>query len=259
MGKNCEEKGTLTLPSAAIVPLRNALVSAINEQRVQWLELATKIHTHLRSDAGAEDRKTLAKLLRGKPTDQAYSLEDFIDKKIAQFETKSNWDHWNRRHTNGLNRTDESERNYAIWRMLFTQPKVAGELRKIQAPKKKDLPPLLASKTWAFGNSECGVSIDPKARTLRWSVPEGKNAVDDAWASLLGRTLNEELKKVKWTRGTGGAFNYTDEYQSDGAMEHGYNPISISQAFGPLAEAERDHRSGLSGLRRATKRVARTR
>lgn len=242
MGKNCEERGTLTLPSAAVVPLRNALVDAINKQREEWFGLAVKVHAHLKSDAGTGDRKVLSSLLRGKQVEGLHcrSADDFVSSLADKMAPKPQ-----SRYGRAEGDDESYERSWRVARLLVTPATPDGAPRKIQAPKKKDLPQLLQSKTWEFSSGECSVSISPKTRSLEWSVSEGKNAVDHAWESLLGRTLAAELKKVTWTRGTGGAFNYTDEYASEGAMEHGYSPISISHAFGPLGEREQEYRSGI--------------
>lgn len=247
MGKNCEEKGEIILPSAAVIPLRNALVVAVNKQRQEWLDLAVRVHAHLKSEAGAADRKVLSKLLRGQRQGPHYCPEDFVAEvagRLASDTGRGNLGGWRDLH----GRDDDTEafnRNNEVARLLVTPRTPDGVTRKIQAPKKKDLPQLLQSKTWTFYNNSCSVHINPKTRVLEWAVPRSKNAVDDAWASVLGRTLARELERVKWTRGTGGAFNYTDEYAQDAAMDHGYTPISISHAYGPLGERMREDRMGL--------------
>lgn len=254
MGNNTQERGQLILPSAAVVTVRNALVEATNKQRAQWLEVATKVYNNLREPGNAEDRNILSSLLRNKPVPGYFhGLSSFLEKKIKQVQAVGsvNWSHsrWDQGRDNS-----EFEQLWQVENLLFTRPEKAGDPRKIRAPKKKDMAPLPQSKTWSFSNDDCSIHIDPEKRTLEWYVSENKDAVECAWNSPLGKALKAALKNVKWTRGTGGVFNYSDEYGRDAAMEHGYDAVSISHAFGPLGDDEMDSRSGFSQRKRQPKK-----
>jgi hypothetical protein len=250
-----QERGTLVLPSVAVVPLRNALVDVVNKQRAGWLETASKIHTHLRSDAGEADRKVLSKLLRGKssPVPGGSSLSDFFAKKIEQVSPSrsSSYGNYSSDNEESYDRTEE------VMKLMLTPYKQVprGEPpvpRKLQAPKKKEMAPLLASRTWSFSNGDCSITINPEKRTLDWYVDENNHAVERAWESLLGRTLQEKLSKIQWTRATGGAFRYSDEYARDAAMENGSNAVSLRNCYGPLGEQEREASYGLPLRRRSS-------
>lgn len=253
---NSEEQGTLILPSAALVPLRNTLVEAINRQREEWLTLAAKVHERLSSEQGKADRKVLSNLLQGKPSGVLgiFNLSDFFTKKINVAAARADGYSFSLHGSTEGNR-DEDDRTGAIMTLLLTPKKAASpgapaEPRRLQSPKKKDLAPLLASRTWSFSNGDCSVSINPETRVLNWNVYENNHAVERAWESLLGRTLRVALAKIQWTRGTGGGFRYTDEYAQDGAMENGGNPISLTHCHGPLGEALREE----SGMTRSSRR-----
>ena len=249
-----QERGTLVLPSAAIVPLRNKLVEVLNKQRAGWLEMATKIHDHLRSDAGETDRKTLSKLLRGKPSgvEGVFNLHDFFEKKVEQFSNRRPAS-YGRYSSNDSE--DDGQQVEMVMGLLLTPVKrlAPGEKAvppKLQAPKKKDMAPLLASRTWSFSNDDCSITINQEKRTLDWYVEENNHAVERAWETLLGRTLHAALGKIQWTRATGGAFRYTDEYERDAAMENGSSSVSLRNSFGPLGEQARNDSYGLGASRR---------
>lgn len=86
-----------------------------------------------------------------------------------------------------------------------------------------------------FSNSEASLALDPATRQMRWTVEEGKNAVSDAWESLLGVALDKALKQMTWTRATGGTFWGGNEYDRDYDQEHGPGEgSSVSRRLGPL-------------------------
>ena len=240
MARNEEEQGNLVLPTAAVIPLRKALVDRENKERAATFDLATRVHAHLKSDAGLADRKALSKILK-QPNARWGATHSFLAEMI--------------RRLNPSMRSDDTAYDRAgdVERLLITRPKEAGEKPKVQAPKKKDLAPLPA-QTWSFDGGECSVSIDPKTRMLRWHVGRNNHAVEHAWESELGKTLSAELRKINWTRATGGVFRHTDEYAEDAALENGGNAVRISRAFGPLGEQEKKAEYGLPRFRRSSKR-----
>lgn len=229
MSKNEEETGTLLLPAAAVIPLRKAFVEHENNKRAAILDLATRVHAHLKSDAGTADRKALSKVLK-QPNATWGATRSFLTELIGRVDPN-------------LRREDRAfDMGFQVERLLITRPE-KGQTPKVQAPKKKDIAPLPAA-TWSFSGDECGINIDPKTRVLTWRVSRNNHAVENAWESPFGRLFSEQLRKIKWTRGTGGVFRYTDEYAEDAALEHGSNAVRISHAFGPLGEKEKEQQYG---------------
>lgn len=228
MGMRSEERGTLILPGNAVLSTRNALTDAINGQRAAWFTLAKELHAHLTGPDGKGDRQALAEALRKDAADRWHQNSTGVIGRLI--DASDSW-----RGSRPAN-TDGWDRLNAIGVLLLGP---LGDLSKrhLRAPRKKDLPPLPKAKTWKWSNSACSVSLDSVKRELHWSVPESKNAVEDAWDSLLGRTLNGLLGKVKWTRGTGGVFRYSNENMQDAALEHGGGGTS-ERGFGPIGERE---------------------
>lgn len=239
MSKREEEQGTLVLPSAAVIPLRRALVEAMNAQRQRARDWAARAYAHLQSQDGQAQRQAINQALRTGP-DARPSADDLLGEVV-------------RRVNNA--RGEPGEPVFQAARLLLPfapWPRPANPRpRRLQAPKKKDLPPLPA-QTWQFQDEGAAVRIDPEKRTLSWEVDRSNRAVEHAWAGPLGRALQAALDKVEWTRATGGVFRYADEYADEAAMEHGGNPVRISRAFGPLGEEEQARAMGVSLARYRT-------
>jgi hypothetical protein len=86
------------------------------------------------------------------------------------------------------------------------------------------------NRTTEFHGGEATVTFDRDASTMRWHTGDNNRAVETAFNSWLGRKVFEELRKVRWSRGTGGSFRYKDEY-SDGSKESaGFGPLGFVQA-----------------------------
>lgn len=215
------EKGSLILPASAVLNMRNALTEEINRRRAYVLTAAEKIHSHLLSDAGKEDRKTLSVLMKGRHTEKFYCVGDFL---IHLYE---------RLYPLRTLELGQGE----LDRLLITR-KPDGPNR-LQAPKKKDLPLLPLSKTWSWksdGDEELFITLDPKSRRLIWSIPRNNHAVEYAHASPLYRTMEKMLNSITWTRGTGGVARYTNEHMEENVLDGG-EPFQ-ARGWGPLGQIE---------------------
>lgn len=252
MGKREREEGTLVLPSAAVVSFRKAIVAAMNAERAKVLEAATAVYDYLNTaDApttpGAPAKKTRLTEFKNQvkksqhtkdwaARQAIYSIFEKLDGRMEQ-----RWDapKWN-----------NEVRYQASHLLIKSDPK--GNV-KLVAPKKKDYPPLPAS-TSRFEADSAYLAIDAEKRTVTWDVDESKNAVENAWESAMGKAFKKALESVKWTRDTGGVFRYADEYGMEASMDHGGNPIRISQHFGPRGVAIFESENGYNPVTMKFKR-----
>lgn len=94
--------------------------------------------------------------------------------------------------------------------------------------------------------------FDAAKRTVTWCVSEGNHACERARESHMGRFFFSYLKKVVWTRGTGGVIVGNDEYNRDD-REYGGGANYTKDHFGPRGAAELEARlKPLTRIRRKT-------
>lgn len=87
------------------------------------------------------------------------------------------------------------------------------------------------NRATVFISGEAVVEFNRDDTTMTWSTGHNNHQVDTARETWLSKAMHDELRKVRWTRGTGGSFTYTSENQED------WGP-SKSAGFGPLGFVE---------------------
>jgi hypothetical protein len=240
-----EERGTLILPSAAVPTFRKSIVSAMNVERARVLEAAEKLYEYINAPDPAKEgeraKRSRLKPIRealksGKPTHTIrYAISDVFSKAFDALDGQIKDSFYGY----SSHRYSHEVRQEAI-NLLCPYSSKEVELR---APKKKDYPPLPMSTT-QFDCDDASLTIDAKTREVHWYVGRNNHAVDHAWASPLGKAFEKALTQVAWTRGTGGSFNYSNEYDEEAAMDHGGAAVSISRAFGPEGKKNQEDQYG---------------
>lgn len=138
-------------------------------------------------------------------------------------------------------RPQESEGLQMAWDSIFRE----GHDRPLK-PRKKDFPKLPVTTTRHVPVGHCAtIRFDFDNREVHWSVPENNHARDDAWRHPVAQAFARALRRVDWTRQSGGYFVGNDEYNKEtGSLRGGGN--YITQTFGPFGEDARqvvDHLS----------------
>jgi hypothetical protein len=109
---------------------------------------------------------------------------------------------------------------------------------KIVAPKKKDLDCKQVYKFVGCYFDEVAIQLSDTDRTVRWSVDEHNHACETAREHHMGQQFFALLRKVKWTRGTGGKIVGNDEYNRDeGGQCEGGGGSYVTAEYGPKAES----------------------
>ena len=123
--------------------------------------------------------------------------------------------------------------------MSFTAlfPTNGGPGVKPVRPLKKDFPKL-TNKTTQIDNDDCTVVFNDKTHTVSWSVQENNHAVENARESILGQAFFSALRKIKWTRGSGGELVGNDEYNQDDCSSGGGANYTKAH-YGPKGEKGR--------------------
>lgn len=233
-----KERGEYLLPASEVASFRRGMVTAMNRHREKVYEAAQALHAYLtepiqRPGGKPARRERLAELNKA-IKDRSWRVSELL------YEALDKIDPMPRGYSFREPKWDQHVRDEAINMVL---PWREGQPRKLQAPKKKDLPPLPANTT-SFHMGEAHVFIDPKTRRVEWSVAENNHSVSRARESLLGQVFFSQLNNVKWTRQTGGFLRYTNEYMRDAAWESGADAVDTRNHKGPLGEKQREYEMG---------------
>ncbi|WP_415912539.1 hypothetical protein [Neptuniibacter sp. QD37_11] len=203
MSKYEWETAEYTLPSAAMVPFRKAVVGAHNEYLTM---LFTK------SARAVENVKATHKGRRN------------VD--------------WHQVVKNELTRLLDNDQSIELASHLFRDSLfIAGNKRPLK-PQKKQIPlKKISSPNVSIEVGEANITICTDKRTIRWHIPENNHAVDHAMEHFVFQAVLNALGRVKWTRTTGGQRWGSDEYAQDAAQEFGHDPINY---YGQLGNAKED-------------------
>lgn len=196
------EEGTVLLSTAAFPKFRKDLIAAFNKRAADDYLEACRLHRNLVA-AGAGKRKfdyraALTNIMYGAGR-VSFRIDTLPDYKVED--------------------------------LLLTKP-TADTSSKPRRPLKKDFPLAKWDTVTFSGDMDSYCLLDPKLRTVLWSVPENNHAVNTARNAWLARTVFGILGVVNWTRGTGGVIWGNDEYNRDARADGGGNYVTAT--FGPL-------------------------
>lgn len=198
------EYGEITLPRAAVVPIRRAIIARNNEIADDGLRIA-KAAWAKATGAQKRDHHALGQLVEqasGRRRDPWADAEDPATERARQI--------LDIYYGNGVPRP----------------------------PQKQNAGHLGATET-TFDTSDLSVRFDAKTGAMVWDIPENNHAVDHGRASWLGVVVTRELAQVKWTRGTGGWCKGNSEYnESDDSNGYGRGADFVRSAYGPRGAEE---------------------
>lgn len=193
MSRNEWEHGTITLPSAEVSRLKGALREAANQHHDQVRAEVVRMHKQARTRSVTRYQGFLRQFWTGETPVSRDALNVLYMM---------------------VHRAREG-------RQSIHQPTVVEISR--EAPR-------YTNRDTAFSNLDCSVSFE--GRTVTWDVPGNNHAVDHARDSVLGRTFFDHLRKINWTRGTGGHIIGNDEYNQD-SRDCGGGANYVTDTFGP--------------------------
>lgn len=171
------ESGVIKIPAKAWPTFRRNMIKAWNDQYEILFRCATKVVQDLRK-AGKGKRN--------------FDFKAAWHKKFDEMEDKELLIH------------DQLEIVKRLAALVDGKPS--------RLPQKKDLPlkPISRGATLQWEEA-CLVLVDSR-REMRWGVSENNHACDNAWDHPMGKILDQELKRITWTRGSGGVIEGNDEY-----------------------------------------------
>lgn len=206
MSKYEWESGSIKLPTKAWKPVRDALVTAYNQQQDRLSELAQKVHArlvHMGWTPGHQLHHSMDAALRSEPEGRLL---------LQRFQEE---DHW-------------------LLGMALVKGDEKGS-RKLVKPTKSAFAHLAVSKAESLTCGEASITFQHKQRSMTWAVSDNNHAVDRARESWLGRAFFSILRSVEWTRGTGGTICGNDENNRD-QRDEGGGANYVTARFGPLGK-----------------------
>ena len=236
MSRNEWEQGDFILSTAEFGKFKKTLIESWNTQIENEFSILGRLYEDLRS-AGKGKRN--------------FNWSETLGKMIEKTEQRGSWMYKNR--TYDFKILDEWQVKRALLDDKVVEQVNGREVVKFvrsakpHAPKKADFKPLSARSTDTLGMCEASVRFDPKLRKVSWNVSENNHAVDYAREGFLGRKFFELLKKVEWTRNTGGHIFGNDEYNEDEGERHcGGGGSYMKETFGPRGEKAYKDKHGFS-------------
>jgi hypothetical protein len=210
MGHWETENGEITLPSAEFAAVRQAVQKAAHDHQ-------TKVF--------AETQEFWKDLTRKEQTDPA-AYRAATAKHLAERRrlTESALQSWGRRSV-----TPHAEEiiDDVQWRLSL--PSTGKPARVL----KSDLP-FPTNRTTEFSAGEGSVRFDKDTNTVHWDTGQYRNVVEKARGSVAGEALFNRIKKVKWTRGTGGVFHGNNEISHEETDRGEY----VTTVYGPIGAAQ---------------------
>jgi hypothetical protein len=118
------------------------------------------------------------------------------------------------------------------WRLTVPRGKAPARILKSDIP-------FPTNRTTEFPAGEGFVTFNKDSKSVAWETGQYRHVIDRARNSPAGSALFDAVRKVKWTRGTGGVFYGNSELHS----EESEDPRDyVTTAFGPVgAAAEPSH------------------
>lgn len=235
MSKYGWERGTFKFSTTGFRDFKKNFVDAYNKQRAADYETLCKLHAALKALGKGKRNfnwnEGLRQLLN--ETHRTYSYGFGGQVPVYDFKTLE---------------------DYKLDNMLLTKvDKEKGPFHRVPCPpvtpKKGDFKPISVTKPEVLQVDEASVSFDLKTREVTWNVSENNRSVERARESFLGELFFKELRKVVWTRGTGGVITGNDEYARD-SREAGAAANYTVESFGPIGEQHEKDRFRGFGLPR---------
>jgi hypothetical protein len=222
MSRDEWEAGDIVLPTAAVPAVRKALRDAANAYHERVLEVCLRLWS-------GPIAKTSSVRLYNERLEAAMRRENLE-------ETLSNdvWDVMG----------DIVRAPYADWRTPAEQHPPAPSPRTPRASDVDKAAPRANTRTDAFGaGGEWRIRID--GAKLHYGCGEAGNAIERAHEHPVVAAMFSALRKVEWTRGSGGVFTGNDEYNQE-SRGAGSGGNYITAEFGPKGQDERAWSIGMS-------------
>ena len=90
------------------------------------------------------------------------------------------------------------------------------------------------NKTLVFHGDDVDIVFDRSATSATYETSDNRHTIENAHSSPILYTLMDNIREMRWTRGTGGRVWSDNEYAQDARKEYGYWSEMTSRAYGPI-------------------------
>lgn len=224
------ENGTITIPTKELPALHKVLRDWQNgfhtEVRAKALELHKVINTRSvsRYHDGIKELENKRYARQDKPTSSFFGY----------------------REPSASQRRAETVEDAALEVLRRIQYMAARGEKAIHQPTVEDVSvyaPAATNRTKMFSLGEASITVEKN--NVTWDVPENNHAIEWAEKHPLHGVFFGALKKVQWTRGTGGVISGNNEYNRDD-QEAGGGANYITNTFGPQGTAAKASEMGMT-------------
>jgi hypothetical protein len=204
------EAGTIKIPSAEWAKTKAAIRDAMNRRQTALFVTAEKAHAEL-----VQKLPDLKKQLKAKTLsdwDYEKAIDRLVDRHMETYRYSVRG--------NALVFDPSDGRDILDKIYVDHDPKTRKAISpKLRKPLKKDFP-LAGNNVNSFQADDCSLVFDNEARSVRWQVYDNNHARDHAYATVLGNAFFDAMKKITWTRDSGGTIVGNDEYNQDAGREY---------------------------------------
>jgi len=193
------ERGTLQIPRDQWPKFRSTIIEAYNAHRMNHLRTAERLHAWVKTNR-----------LRGE------SYSSAVNRGIDALRVSQ-------------------EDSWEIERLILKRPKERGETDRLRKPTKRALGLLAITKSANIYLGEASIQLQNSSREVTWHVPENNHAREHARRHPVAQRLFSALRRIRWTRGSGGVITGNDEFNRDCDYDGGGANYVVAE-YGPKAK-----------------------
>lgn len=224
------ENGTITIPTKELPALHKALRDWQNEFHAEVRAKAIELHKAINTRSASRYHE---------------GIKALENKRYARQETpKSSF--FGYREPSATQLRAESVEEAAMDILRRIQYLAARGEKAIHQPTVEDVSvyaPAATNRTKVFSVGEASIAFEKN--NVTWDVPENNHAIEWAEKHPLHGVFFGALKKIQWTRGTGGVISGNNEYSREDQGAGGGANYIVS-TYGPSGDAAKAQEMGMT-------------
>lgn len=221
------ERGQVLLPQAAVTPLKKVLRVHVNREHEQAVKLANEFYAYSK---GTRSRKLFLERLSTWQVSKArrdrygHPVHDPIVRGVRDLLEDSVGGRY-------IRDPERTPHKLTVAEISKRFPKATNKTNKFRVR--------------CHEGCEAGI-IELDGRTLSWECFENNHATERFHEAPIVVEMFKQLKRVQWTRDTGGRSWGSNEYADEARRDDGYAADLAQETWGPVGEQYRADQMGVS-------------